>query len=110
MVTQTDRVRSFLQNIGSGNLFSTSDVFEDTGIPKPTIRRILAGLVRSTEITRREPGIFRINILDKSQEVEQKIDVWHRKFIGTQKYKGNPRQFFAVTYEKNDFDREEWTW
>lgn len=92
-MTQIDRIRSFIQSVGSSNIFTINDIQTDTKFPRASIRRILSGLSQKDEISRLEPGIFTPN-------------QFRRKFIGTQKYKGNSRQFFALTYESNDIDRE----
>lgn len=92
-MTQIDTIRRIIQGIGSGELFSISDIRSDTKFPRASIRRVLSRLSRQGEITRVKRGLF-------------KAEQFRRKFIGTTKYKGNPRQFFALTYEANDEDRE----
>jgi alkylated DNA nucleotide flippase Atl1 len=113
MVTQIDRIRTLIQNISTGNPITTKDISKITGFPEPSIRRVLSGLVAKGEITRVRRGFFTSSRKESESEnirfrmgEREDLDDWHRKFIGTQKYKGNPRQFFALTYERNDIDRE----
>jgi len=96
-VVQIDRLRDVISGFVSGELFSTRDIEDETGFPRPSIRRLTGNLVKTGEIERVEPGLF------KRGDIE---DGWHRKFIGTQKYGGSNRQFFALTFEQNDTDRE----
>ena len=105
-MTQIERIREIIRKFDVAELFTGKEIENETGFPKSSIRRTLGSLVKTEEINRVEPGLFvRKDISQFGVQIDESED-FRRKFIGTQKYKDNPRQFFAVTYEKNDIDRE----
>jgi len=99
-MSQIARIRSIIGTFGENGLITIGKIALRTGFPKPSVRRVLSYLNSRGEIERIERGLY-------SPRIGGQVDVWYQKFIGTQKYRGNPRQFYAITFEKNDIDREE---
>jgi len=100
-VTQIDTIRKILRGFETGELITTREIISSTGFKEPSVRRLTGNLVETGEISRIEPGLFR-----KEEGDGELNEIFHRKFIGTAKYQNKPRQWFAVTYEANDIDRE----
>ena len=109
-MTQKNDILEFLRSFPASTLITNAEIREQFGFPSASVRRITGSLVRDGRISRVEAGLFKIEPDDEPDTDKPPkgaiIDEFRRKFIGTQKYRGNPRQFFAITYENNDVDRE----
>lgn len=102
-MTQIDTIRALFQNFSASDILTITDIQIATKFPRASIRRVLSSLSTNEEITRLQQGVFTtstegVSVLDEEE--------FHRKFIGTGKSGSSSRQFFAVTFEANDIDRE----
>ena len=107
-MSQIDKIRKYIDSIGEGTLFDITEIQEELNFPRPSIRRILGGLVNSGEISRVESGLFRVPERDDTSRFGGQIDGnLVRKYVSGLFYCSNKkRQFFAATFERNDIDRE----
>lgn len=110
-MTQIERIRDIIRKFEDSTLFNIAEIRERTNIPQASVRRILGGLANNGEISRVEPGLFKVPQREDTtrfggQVDEDEFQEIHRKFIGTQKYGKDTRQFFALTFEENEIDRE----
>jgi len=107
-VTQIERIRGIIDTLEEREIFNIQEIRERTNLPLPSIRRVLGTISKSGEISRIEPGLFRIN-RDDSSRFGGQVDDFHRKFVSGLFYCGSDvkRQFFAITFEANNIDREE---
>lgn len=107
MVTQIDIIRRIIDDLEEDELFDISEIRQRTNIPNPSIRRTLGELAKSGEISRIEPGLFKVE--RTSKEVGEELDgTFRRKFVSGLFYcNGKKRQFFAITFEDDDISREE---
>jgi len=106
-MTQIEQIRDIIVNtLKVGDLISTSEIARSTGIPRPSVRRVLSQLVSDGEIRRVEPGLF--SRVDSTRLGGQVDGTYRRKFVSGLFYcGGKKRQFFATTFEIDNISREE---
>jgi len=106
-VNQIDRIRQVIESMGPNNLFNTDEIRQQTDFPRPSIRRVLSTLAKNEEINRIETGLFKTGDDGSFQSGGELVD-FRRKFVSGLFYcSGRKRQFFALTFEANNRDREE---